>query len=368
MEDRLDELISKYWLGTLSSSELEELEHLLLSYPEEWLKMGLLHKTKIELKPMLSKKEPAEIADRILRKKNDTNIFSRFGKKSETRNRSSFFKKYKYGWILLLVGAGTLFFLSKMEWTSNRQKMTGWEQVITLNGMKTNLRLKDGTEVWLNAGSTLKYPEAFQEGVREVYLTGEAYFKVRHEADAPFIVHTAKMHAKVLGTELDIRAYPDEAFSEAALISGAVKVIFKEGDSNKSIRLKPHQKIVIRDQPDQKSHETELKPLSGRHADSLPQRIQRDIILEPIKLINEKISLETAWKQNVLIYEDEPFDVLARRLDRWYGIHIIIKDSALAKQRFTGRADNVSLEKLLHILKMLKPFTYVVDGDRVIIK
>lgn len=365
MKDRLDELITKYWSGLLTPSEQEEMERLLITFPEEWIKIGLLHKTRMELRPILSEADSKRIADKVLHQEKRTAGKLQGGNKKR-------FSVYKSGkWAGLFIIAVFLVFLGKKLLFPARQTINQ-QQVKTMDGMKTNLHLADGTEVWLNAGSVLKYPESFHNGIREVFLTGEAYFKVKHDPGRPFVIHTARIDAHVLGTELDIRAYPNEDFTEAALISGAVKVVLKDKEHSKSINLKPHQKIIVRgrsgDIAFQKEHQNKLKPLPDKKIKDLSKGISQDIIVLPVTAIDKETIRETAWRQNVLIYEDEPLEMLAKRLNRWYGVHIIIKDSALARQRFTGRADNISLERLLQILKMLKPFTYTIKENQVIIQ
>lgn len=357
MKDRLDELIVKYWAQSLNATEQQELEQLLLRHPEEWIKMGLMHQTGFQLKAQLSDAESEAIADKILQKKS-----KRTAKAKRRRNR---LRLQGYAFLLAVIGVG-LFFLWRQK-SINRRAETDWQQITTTNGMKTNLRLADGTEIWLNAGSSLKYPKSFNKK-REVWLSGEAYFKVRHQPEKPFIIHTARMDAKVLGTELNVRAYPDEEFSSTALITGKVKVILKKEKQSESFYLKPHQKIVYNDHPAQIQHLNTIKPISNQKINRHLKKVSSNVVLKPVKEIDRHTIPEIAWRKNILIYENETFASLSKRLSRWYGVQFVLKDSSLAGQRFTGRADNVSLKKLLHILQLLKPFTYTLKNDTVIIQ
>lgn len=364
MKDRLEALIVKYWSHTLTVSERKELEQLLLKYPEEWIKMGLIHQSDLGLKEVLSTSERDAIADGIL------DAEAGAGKDhgpAVLKKRSVFPVKRAFRFALLLAGAGVFLFLMwrRMSFEAETDQVQ-WRQVTTTKGMKTNLRLSDGTEIWLNAGSSLKYPESFGAS-REVYLVGEAYFKVDHQPDRPFIIHTAKMDAKVLGTRLDVRAYPDEDFSSTSLISGKVKVILKKDQQRESFYLKPHQKIIYKDDPESGSKAPEIKPLPDKVTKRAIKTIASKVVLEPVKAIDPNTISDIAWRKNILVYENETLSSLSKRLSRWYDVQIILKDSTLAQQRFTGRADNVSLDKLLHILQMLKPFRYTVENDTVII-
>ena len=196
-------------------------------------------------------------------------------------------------------------------------------------------------------------------------MTGEIYFKVEHDAGRPFIIHTTDMDIKVLGTEVDVRAYKDENYSQTSLIKGAVAVTVNR-DKQQQIYLKPRQKIVVQNMSlkVEDVHHGTGKNMTQPSADT----IASEVLLEPIKVMDGNLIPETAWKENTLLFEDEPLESLAKRLERWYDIKIIITDSTLARQRFTGRADNVSLDKLLHILQIIKPFNYTMHNKELIIK
>lgn len=230
-----------------------------------------------------------------------------------------------------------------------------------MDGMKTTMRLADGSELWLNGASSLRYPESFNEKSREVYLSGEAFFRIAPNASKPFLIHTPHMDIRVLGTEFDVRAYPDDRFSETSLISGAVEVVVNRGTQKQQIYLKPAQKIIVR-------------PFASGHAGGgtgeeafLPDgQTGRDVVLEPVRALDGGLTAETAWKDNTFWFGDEPFGSLARRIERWYGVRVVIRDSVLARYRFSGRADNLSLEGLLQMLEQSHPFSYE-EGEREVV-
>ena len=359
MKDRLEELLIKYWVKTLTVAERKELEQLLLSSPSEWIKMGVLHQLQFPVQPRLTPEEEVAMADAILSQSHEQ------ARSMAKQQRSRAFFVLLGIAVMVAVAVAGIFLLPFLP-AQNAQPVH-WQQVRTADGMKTNLRLADGTEIWLNAGSTLKYPVSFGK-MREVYLTGEAYFNVKHQSDRPFVIHTAKLDATVLGTEVDVRVYPDEDFSTAALISGAVKVQLKRDQKQEAFYLKPRQKIIFHDKAEDLQNETSIKPLSNKARHTLPDSGNHQVELKPVKTIDAHTIPEIAWRKNILVYENEKFSDLAKRLSRWYGIPIEVKDSALAQERFTGRADNVTLEKLLHILQMLKPFTYTIGAHEVVIQ
>jgi len=361
MNERLWELLAKYWADRISSEEKAEMERLLLEHPDHWLKTGLMQQIAWRPEQMLSAKQADRICDRIVGSGPDPQ-----SKKHTVRKKAPV-----HYWRLAIVTLAILListFSLVLYRNHQGQSTLLWQQVSTTNGMKTTLRLADGSELWLNAGSTLRYPENFNEKTREVYLSGEAYFKIAHRASKPFVIHTHDMDIKVLGTEFDVRAYADEGYSETSLIKGAVEVTVNREKQRQQIFLKPKQKIIV-----QKSS-MEIKNMEDPQASGLNLPVQaadtatRDVVLEPISIVDGDIIPETAWKENTLLFEDEPLQSLARRLERWYGVKIVIRDAAFAQQRFTGRADNVSLERLLHILQMIKPFKYAIHDKQVIIQ
>ena len=104
------------------------------------------------------------------------------------------------------------------------------QTVIVPAGQRAELLLADGTKVWLNSRSKLKFPDRFQKDARKVELDGEGYFEVTHQEEAPFTVHTSKYDVKVLGTEFNVKAYKDKEQFETSLLKGSVEV----SNANKS--------------------------------------------------------------------------------------------------------------------------------------
>src|SRR5699024_2281168 len=130
--------------------------------------------------------------------------------------------------------------------------------VTTKAGSKTKIMLPDGTKVWLNADSKLTYPNDFQHiPKREVTLVGEAYFKVKHDAEHPFVIHTKGLTVRDIGTEFNLKAYPDDENSSLSLIEGSVSVSLIN-DKDKDLILKPGEKVVYHTTPKTK------EPIAGK--------------------------------------------------------------------------------------------------------
>lgn len=343
MNDRFWDLLAKYYTNQLTPEEKAAFDKLLLQKPSDWLKTGELSQIDWDTTMLYDKEKAGELAERIMARDKETNA-QLLPVRSKRRTGKA------------LVISCTLLFLSLAGiFLWQIKKSNEWQTISTAAGIKTTLLLPDGTEISLNSESTFRYPKKFDRHLREVYLSGEAFFKVAHDKSKPFIVHTHDMNVRVLGTEFNVRAYTNEPFSETALIKGSVVVSFNGVRQN--VSLKPRQKIIVRDTP----HKDDINDHNGQQA--VP-----DIELKPLTPDNENIYSETAWKENEFIFDDESLESLSKRLERWYGVTISISDSTLAAEHFTGRAGNVPLEKLLDILKMIKPFEYAIEDKQVIIK
>jgi ferric-dicitrate binding protein FerR (iron transport regulator) len=361
MNERLGELLARYWTGRIKSDEKAEMEKLLLEHPDYWLKAGLMQQIDWKVKPMLSLSDTDQIADRIVGKKIRP---EHVGSKPAGIHKLSFrwWKIVAFCLCSFLV-AGLIGFLLHRGQTDGQEP---WQQVVTANGVKTTVRLPDGSVFWVNAGSKLKYPAHFEDGQWDIYLTGEAYFKVKADPSRACYIHTADMDIRVLGTELDVKAYADGSPSETSLISGAADIQVKHLGEGQQIHLRPRQKIIVQHTIDatHKQGDNQSVDLASNPTTTMA----RDVVLKPIHVISDNLIPETAWRQNIFLFDDEPLSELAKRVERWYGVEVKIEDSAFAQQRFTGRSGDVSLEKFLHILQFIKPFPYAIKGKVVSIQ
>jgi len=195
------------------------------------------------------------------------------------------------------------------------------QQLATRYGNRIHAILPDGSSVWLNSGSTIKYAENLEvDGKREVTLNGEAYFDVKHDTVHPFVVHAGKMNVVVLGTAFNVRAYAGDAYMETTLIRGKVEVI-NANNPGQNIILYPNEKVTLATRSDvtQKSKLT----VKTAPVDSLATASAA------ITLPNEAIA-ETGWVNNKLIFKKENFNDLAKQLERWYNINIVFDDDKYA--------------------------------------
>ncbi len=206
----------------------------------------------------------------------------------------------------------------------------GANNIITQNistpyGGKTHFSLSDGTEVWLNSGSTISYPSRFSD-TRYVILTGEAYFKVAHDSH-PFIVSGNFGEVEVLGTEFDVKAYEGEAFS-TTLVKGSV--LFRS-NQNKKVILKPGSQVIF----------------------------------ESNKITTKQVETEvyTSWKDGKLIFKEEPLRNIVSRLERWYNIHIDLEGEEIKNLKYTGTIEFESFSEILELIKVTTPIEYSFNRD-----
>lgn len=252
---------------------------------------------------------------------------------------------------ILLAGAGAWWLVTHR---AKGDSLVHNNVITTKNGSHSRINLPDGTEVWLNAGSNLTYNELFGKETRDVQLVGEAFFDVTKDAAHPFIIHTKTMNIKVLGTAFNVRAYPDEKTTEAALLRGSIEISLTARPSDR-IFLKPNEKIAVRND----------EPQLFKNSDTATVKEKEENTAAPAIAVSkltydgaDSTVVEAAWVKNKLIFRNKPFEELTKEMERWYNVSIIIKNRSLIQRRFTGIFYNESAQEALDKLKVTYPFRY----------
>lgn len=213
----------------------------------------------------------------------------------------------------------------------NGVEQTVYQEIKAAYGTQSKLQLADGTTVWLNAGSKLNFPVSFKNlNERKVSLVGEGYFKVAKKSGQPFIVKTSQMDIKVLGTSFNVNAYENEKNITVALEEGKVSLL-------KQINGKT--KEVIR-----------LNPLEVASYD-----IQNNKIIHTKEKDLDRYS---AWKDGLIVFFDDPFEMVVSRLENWYNVDIEVRDKKLLSYHITGTFNDNSLDQVLHFLSLMSPINY----------
>jgi ferric-dicitrate binding protein FerR (iron transport regulator) len=230
--------------------------------------------------------------------------------------------------------------LSNLE-LSNSQ-MIKPNTLATPVGGQYQLTLSDGTKVWLNAASSIKFPANFSGKERRVSVTGETYFEVSKNVNMPFIVEINEAaEVKVLGTHFNIHAYNDENIMNVTLLEGSVQVSpaildASEGSVQNSVILKPGQQSEITS--------------DGKMT---------------VKYIDEFEAV--AWKEGLFRFNDAGFDEIVPQLERWYNVKFIFEDT-IPHKRVTGYVSrNVNISKVLEMLEYTTGLKFRIENNKVII-
>ena len=235
------------------------------------------------------------------------------------------------------------------------------EEVMARAGARTSLLLPDGTRVWLNSNSKLRYNKEFNSGNREVGLEGEAYFEVTKNAELPFIVHAATLDIQVLGTSFTVKSYPQDPTVEATLLKGAIEIRRKGSVNTARVILKPNEKLVFDKFPGIDS--------AGLPSDVAGEDHHHDITGMAVDHIRTDLpdseKVETAWMYNRLVFDGENFQELAAQMERWFDVSIFVRDEQLDKYHFSGVFTTETVEEALKDLQLTADFTYKINGKEI---
>ena len=212
-----------------------------------------------------------------------------------------------------------------------QEQTTSYHELRVPDGGEFHFVLSDSTQIWLNAGTTLKYPANMTGRDRQLYLDGEAYFKVKKDG-RPFLVNTDAGTIEVLGTEFGITSYLDENRFTATLLSGEIRFTSPNGDS---IHLAPGEQVV---------------------ALSNGQTLKRRVNIEEF----------LGWKDGLYVFREKPLKEIMHTFERWYDVSIIYDDANIGEMRFTGnvrRYDNINT--FLEALQATQEVRYQINGSTI---
>jgi ferric-dicitrate binding protein FerR (iron transport regulator) len=235
-----------------------------------------------------------------------------------------------------------------------------YNEIRTPFGAQSEVVLPDGSKVWLNAGSTLRYMNVYNKDNRDIILTGEGYFKVAKNAALPFNVKTGDLNIRAVGTEFNVKSYDDEGIIETTLVEGKI-MISQNKKLRKSIYLEPNQKAVYVKNNTKLTIE-DLKAVRETKPEVL--RLKKGIIyvaekVDPVPIVS--------WKENRLILKGEELSNLLIKLERKYDVKFIFESESLKQFRFTGTLENETLTQVLDVIKLSAPIDYDLQGKTVII-
>jgi transmembrane sensor len=310
-ELQFKQLIDRYLANTASAEDLEQLDKLEQSF------ITTQHAT-----ALADVEKQETIKARIYQ-----NIYSKINSKKH------------FGWFGLAaaVAASIYFVCVPQVKRLNSIKSNGltYTQVVTSKGEIKKVHLSDGSLVTLNAGSTLFYPARFQGNTREVKLVGQAFFKVQHNHNKPFVVHAGALTTKVLGTTFDVYAYPEAKNVRITLATGRIQIANQKADL---AILKPNQQLVYN------KAKTSAQTLMVNSVDY------------------------TAWKTGLQLFKQSKLDEVSIYLNKWYGLTTSFQDQSLKNYKITTLfTTNMPVRQVLDVVAASCCAQYTLHNHKVVL-
>ncbi|MFY0650376.1 MAG: FecR domain-containing protein [Cyclobacteriaceae bacterium] len=239
--------------------------------------------------------------------------------------------------VLVLVSGISFLFLNEIL-TEEEQITAQVNTIIKENpkGVKRNVMLPDGTEVWLNSESTLSYQASFTDSSRIVKLVGEAYFEVAKDKSRPFSVISGDLVTTALGTAFNVNAFSDQAVSIISLAEGKVKVEMKSKEE--VLYLNPGYSAIL--------NKTQNELNSGP--------------FDP--------EIDLAWKEGTLLFRDANKNEVFSKLERWFGVEFKFENQSTVAWNLTTKFENESLEEVLKVIGFKMKFDFKIENKIVTIK
>ena len=232
--------------------------------------------------------------------------------------------------VAITLGGSYFYYQSSLE-----KELMAMQTITVPEGQRINITLVDGTNVWLNARTSLSYPVKFGKNNRQVVLDGEAYFDVTKDKSKPFIVQTNNYNVEVLGTKFDVDSYSETEIFETTLMEGSVR-ISSLTDANESLMLTPHNKAYLHD------GKLRVKPVDHY----TPYR----------------------WREGLICFKNETFGSIMKDFEKYYGINIYITNKQVQKYLYTGKFRQTDgVDYALRVLQKDIKFAYERDDDNHII-
>jgi transmembrane sensor len=249
--------------------------------------------------------------------------------KPKTTNFWYYWKKLAAVLLIPLV-LGNLFYFLFHAVNHPAHKEPVYNELFAAFGTRSALKLSDGTSVWLNSGSSIKYPDKFEGNIRSVFLKGEAYFEVESNSEKPFIVETSSLKVKATGTKFNVSGYTLADETEVTLVSGKVEVSLTNNTKNiESTKLDMNQHFTLN-----KSNGT-------------------------TSVINEDTYKYISWKDGKLVFRNEPLSQVVKKISQIFNIDIEIKGEEIKNYSYRATFQDESLAEILKLLKMSSPINYI---------
>lgn len=318
--DQIYEIIARKLTTTISSEESRILEEWISKSPENQIEFE-------DIEVLWKKTGEFHIPSRV-----DQNSALNLVHKRAEINSSKIIRLkllYQAAAVLvlavLLAGSYNYFFIGL--------KSTGeyYEKVTAAAGTRTHVDLPDGSRVFLNSGSTLRFSNQFtSKKQRRIELSGEAYFDVAKDPEHPFIVQAGAIEVKALGTEFNVDAYNKDETIDVVLLEGKVAISRSNQKIEKALMV--------------------LDPNEKAHFDVKENKISKTKAYELERYVG--------WIDGKMVFSDDPIMDVMKKLENWYNVEIRLEDPDLKKYRFTGTFINESVDEILHTFSLTSPLSY----------
>jgi ferric-dicitrate binding protein FerR (iron transport regulator) len=363
-KEYIEILIQKFKNEEITSSELDRLHEILNQEDVKGELAAVFYKQWNEISSKNNYIDKVGAFEKV-KERLDMSIDVEAESQDKTANKNKIFLTIlKYAAVVLVTITMTLLVQFFMNKEIVKQEQVVYQEYNVPNGSKSHLTLPDGTEIWLNSGSKLRYAVIFENKERQVFLEGEAYFSVSEDKTRPFIVNTDKLNVRALGTEFNVKSYPDDNVVEATLISGVISVERKTNStSTNDIILNPNERVSFTKSTGKMKH---FKPQEPQPETVIERIENKEVTLNPLP--TTYIEQFVGWKEDKLIFNTLTFKDLMVKLERWYGVNIEIQNEDLTNYTFTGSFENETLQQALDALKLTTPFKYSIDKQKVLIK
>lgn len=282
--------------------------------------------------------------------------------KEDESKQINYFKYFRVAasWLLIFVlGSALTWWLTDRTEDAPAKITYRSIEVTTPLGARSIIRMPDSTQIWLNAGTTITYSQDYGIETRTLNLTGEAFFDVSKDTIHPFIINTQGIIVRALGTRFNVKSYPEERTISATLEEGKIDVsILSLNDKNKSLLLKPKDKLIYNKETNSSEKFTESPESKIVPGEKLK------ILMEDVNVLSDvRTELYTSWKDQRWIIDSEPLRTLAPMLERRFNLKIIFEDKQLMNYKFTGTIENETVNQLMNALRFTAPLDYKISRD-----
>ncbi len=346
--DELKLLLVKYITREADEEEIDQVRDWINAHPENEQYFAQLYETwqnMLYLKPSVVDEQKA---------------FHKFSA-AQAPPQTKYRQLFRWGKVAAAITLfGVLSVLLMKHYAQNAQSI---RQVSANKGDIKKIILTDGTLVWLNAGSKLNYSTDLGKKKRTVYLEGEAFFEIAPgKKSIPFMVNTKNYTIRDIGTKFNLKAYANDPFFETTVVKGEVAV---EGNVDNNTRemsriyVKPRQ--VLRIYYHQQKQKYTYKPDDIQELKNLNE-------IQILQVDSARMSKYDGWKENLLVFDGNTLDEIAKILERRYNVKIVMDDAGLQNIRYSGSFKNITnIDKVLNLIKGNTPINYAISDDTVTI-